>query len=47
VVLGSVEANREGNIVAGVWRRCILQTDFKKVVSPEVNSCIICEKDFV
>lgn len=35
LVLGSGEANWEGNVVAGVWGRCISQTDFKEVVSPK------------
>lgn len=32
LVLGSGEANWEGEW-AGVWRRCISQTDFKEVIS--------------
>lgn len=33
LVLGSGEANWEGNVVAGVWRRRISQTDFVSFVN--------------
>lgn len=35
LVLGFGEANWEGNFVAGVWRSCISQTHFKKIVVPK------------
>lgn len=35
LVLGFAEANWDGNFVAGVWRSCISQTDFKEAVIPK------------
>lgn len=48
-MVGSGEANWEGNVVAGGWRRCIVQTGIKEVVSSksEFMHHRICEEVFI